>query len=193
MSEATTFPDEFNLADYFLHDRVREGRGDHPALLFGDRRWTYAEVAERTTALRRYFQRIQLPREHRVYIVLPDMPPFAWSLFATLEHGAVVAMGNSIAPTADLENVVRYSRAAVVITTPQVADALEPVLRTNPELRAVLLVPDVATGEDPEAETEPALATLRAEARMGRAVDRAVRGDRAIRGPTRRCARRSSR
>ena len=40
------FPDEFNLADYWLFAREREGRGDHPAIRFGDRTWTYAEVAD---------------------------------------------------------------------------------------------------------------------------------------------------
>jgi benzoate-CoA ligase family protein len=167
-----SFPDDLNLADYYVHDRIREGRGAHPAIRFGERSYSYAEVAERTTALRRYFQRIHLPREHRVYLVLPDTPPFAWSLFATVEHGAVVAMGNPAAPVADLEYVVAYSRAAVVITTPEVADALEPVLLASPELRAVLLVPDVATGDDPEGEVPLALERLRAAARFGgRAVE----------------------
>ena len=37
MTMTPTFPDDFNLADYFLFDRVREGRGDKVALRFGDR------------------------------------------------------------------------------------------------------------------------------------------------------------
>jgi benzoate-CoA ligase family protein len=173
-SSSVSFPDEFNLADYFVHDRVREGRGGHPAILFGDRRWTYAEVAERTTALRRYLQRIHAPREHRVLVVVPDMPPFAWSVFGALEHGAVVAMGNSIAPTADLAYLVGYTRAAVLVTTPAVAAALEPTLLGSPELRAVLLVPDVATGEDPEGAAGPVPDGLRDAMRAGRFEVRAL-------------------
>ena len=38
----------FNLADYYLFDRIEEGRGERIALRFGDRSWTYADVAERT-------------------------------------------------------------------------------------------------------------------------------------------------
>ena len=45
------FPDDFNLADYWLFARVREGRGDHPAVRFGDRAWSYADVAARARAL----------------------------------------------------------------------------------------------------------------------------------------------
>jgi benzoate-CoA ligase family protein len=145
-----TFPDQFNLADYFLFDREREGRGDRVAIRFGERRWTYAEVADRARALARAFHRLGVPREQRVYIVLPDTPPFAWAIFATLAHGGVVAMGNPHAPAADLEYVVRYSRAAAVVTTPEVAASLAPVLCDASDLRAVFLVPDVPTGGDCE-------------------------------------------
>lgn len=147
------FPDQFNLADYFLFDRLAEGAGDRVALRYGDRTWTYAEVAERSEALCRAFAAMGVPREQRVYIVLPDAPPFAWSLFATLAHGAVVAMGNPHAPAADIEYVVGYSRCAALITTPEVAEALAPVLVRSPHLKAVFLVPDAPTGED--CETEP--------------------------------------
>jgi benzoate-CoA ligase family protein len=144
------FPDEFNLADYFLFDRVREGQGERVALRFGERTWTYAEVAERSAAVARHLAAAGVPREHRVYIVLPDAPPFAWTLFGTLAHGAVVAMGNPHAPIADLEYVVHYSRAAALVTTPEVAAALAPVLVQSPHLRTILLVPDVPTGGDCE-------------------------------------------
>jgi benzoate-CoA ligase family protein len=149
-----TFPEEFNLADYCLFDRVREGRGGRTALRFGDRSWTYAEVAERSAGLAHLLAEVGVPREHRVYIALPDAPPFAWSLFATLAHGAVVAMGNPHAPAADLEYVLQYSRAAALVTTPAVAESLAPALLASPHLRAVLLAPDVPTGGDCEAAAE---------------------------------------
>jgi benzoate-CoA ligase family protein len=155
-----TFPDEFNLADYLLLDRIREGRGGRVALRFGERTWTYDDVAHRSLSLARWLGAAGVPREQRVYIVLPDTPPFAWAIFGTLVHGGVVAMGNPHAPVADLEYVVHYSRAAAIVTTPEVAASLAPVLRSSAHLRALLLVPDVATGGDPEAEVpaDPGLA-----------------------------------
>jgi benzoate-CoA ligase family protein len=147
-----SFPEQFNLADYFLFERLREGRGSRIALRFGDRSWTYEEVAQRTRALACAFAALGVPREQRVLIALPDTPPFAWSLFATLAHGAVVAMGNPHAPVADLEYLVHYSRAAVMVTTPEVAASLVPVLAASAHLKALLLVPDVATGGDCEGE-----------------------------------------
>ncbi|CAN5923254.1 hypothetical protein BH11MYX3_BH11MYX3_31660 [soil metagenome] len=147
----TTFPQDFNLADYYLFAREREGKGDKIAIRFGDRSWTYADVAERSRALARYFVDAQLTPEERVYIVLSDVPPFAWSIFGLLAAGGVLTMGNPISPTDDLVYVLGYVRAAVLITTPQVAAAIAPSLHSLPHLRLILLVPDAATGEDPEA------------------------------------------
>ena len=114
-SAGTTFPDEFNLADYFLFDREREGKGEKIAIRFGDRAWTYAQVAARSRALARYLVAHGLAPEQRVYIVLPDVPPFAWAIFATLAAGGVVTMGNPIAPPDDLGYVLAYVKAAVLI------------------------------------------------------------------------------
>ena len=92
------FPDEFNLADYFLFDRLAEGLGDEVALRYGDRRWTYREVADRSAALARALIADGLLPEERVHVVLPDAPPFAWSIFAILAAGATLTMGNPAAP-----------------------------------------------------------------------------------------------
>ncbi len=149
-----TFPERFNLADYFLFDRIAEGRGDRVAVRFGARAWTYADVADRTTKLAGALQSLGVRPEERVLVVLPDTPPFVWSIFATLKVGAVLAMGNPEAPAQDLAYLVEYTRASVVITLPRTATAIKEALVASPTLRAVLLVPDVATGDDPEGPVE---------------------------------------
>jgi acyl-coenzyme A synthetase/AMP-(fatty) acid ligase len=151
---APTFPDDLNLADYFLFDREREGCSDKIAIRFGERAWTYADVAARSRRLAAWLVASGLAPEQRVYIVLPDVPPFAWAIFGTLAAGGVVTMGNPIAPADDLAYVLDYVKAAVLITTPAVAAQLAPRLAHLAHaghLRAVLLAPDVATGDDPEA------------------------------------------
>ncbi|HEU0035290.1 MAG TPA: benzoate-CoA ligase family protein [Kofleriaceae bacterium] len=149
-----TFPETFNLADYWLFDRERDGSGGKTAIRFGDRAWTYADVADRSRALARYLVDAGLSPEQRVYIVLPDIPPFAWSIFATLAAGGVVTMGNPIAPVDDLRYVLDYVRAAVLITTPDVARQLAPHFPALHNLSTVLLAPDAATGSDPELRIE---------------------------------------
>jgi benzoate-CoA ligase family protein len=177
-----TFSDELNLADYFLFDRLREGKGDRVAIRFGDRAWRYAEVAERARALASALVARGLVPEQRVYIVLPDVPPFAWSIFATLAAGGVVTMGNPAAPPDDLAYVLDYVKAAVLITTPEVGEALAPRLAELPHLIGVLLAPAAATGEDPEAAVAPGPELARLAARSGAGSGRWVESlDAAIR------------
>ncbi len=147
MMATPQFSDDFNLADYFLFDRLRDGVGEKAAVLFGDRRETYSEVAAHTRALRGYFAQCGVRAEERVLIVLHDTPAFVWSFFATLHHGAVVAMGNPESPAADLAYLVEYTRASVVITLPRVAAAIADAL-AGADLRALILVPEVSTGGD---------------------------------------------
>jgi len=160
-------PETFNLADYFLFDRLDEGFGDTVALRFGDRSQTYAEVARDSEALAAHLMGAGVAREQRVLIVLPDTPVFAWAIFATLRIGAVVAMGN---PRADnLDYLLRYTRAAALITVPSVAQALR---ETAAEVGCHVVVGhDAATGEDVLAAVEaPAgQTTLAAALHDGRA------------------------
>jgi benzoate-CoA ligase family protein len=160
------FPDDFNLADYWLFDRLKEGKGSKVALRFGDRSWTYQEVADRSRALARALVDFGLRPDQRVYIVLPDTPAFAWGIFGTLAAGGVLTMGNPIAPVDDLAYVLEYVRAAVLITTPKLAAELAPKFRG-----IVLVAPDAATDEDPEAPCDGVGISLHAAIEQGRRSD----------------------
>jgi benzoate-CoA ligase family protein len=154
MTAPHALPEELNLADYFLFDRLNEpGIRDKPAVLFGERALAYGVVAERARALRGHLADAGVAPEQRVLLVLHDTPAFAFAFFATLHHGAVVAMGNPDAPPGDLAYLVEYTRAAALVTIPRVAAALEPSLRAA-RPRAIVLVPEVPTGGDVEAPLE---------------------------------------
>ena len=124
------FPDDLNLADYFLFDREREGKGDKVAMRFGDRSVDVrrGRGARRARSRGYLVDRGPAP-EQRVYIVLPDMPPFAWAHLRD-------ARGRRRAHDGQPDRAGRRpratcsttSRAAVLITTPAVATALAPRL-----------------------------------------------------------------
>ena len=46
-----SFPEDLNLAQYFLFDRIGEGLGSKAALRYGERSYTYGLVAQRTRAM----------------------------------------------------------------------------------------------------------------------------------------------
>lgn len=152
--EPVRFPETFDLADYYLFRRIEEGLGGKVAVRYGDRSYTYDQVADRARALAGYLRSLGIAREQRVYVVLPDTPAFAWAFLGTLAGGAVVTMGNPLAPTEDLDYVLDYVGAAVLVTLPHVAEALGPVLLDKFSLRSVLLVPDVPTGGDCEGKVD---------------------------------------
>ncbi len=88
-----------NLADYYLFDRITEGLKDRTALRYGPREWYYGDIANRTTLTGQLLLEQGIKPGQRVYIILPDCPPFAWCFFGALKAGGVVAMGNPISST----------------------------------------------------------------------------------------------
>ena len=155
---APTFPEVFNLADYFLFDRLGEGLGEKIALRFGAREWSYERVAEKTLDFASCLRDADVRRGERVLILLPDTPPFAWVFFGTLKNGCVVAMGNPDSPFDQLAYLVEYTRATAIVTVPKVAELLEarmnelarPTYQRLLEVRRVWVAPDAPTGDDPE-------------------------------------------
>jgi benzoate-CoA ligase family protein len=151
------FPDQFNFAQYCLFDRITEGRGSHPAILFGDRQWTYQQVVDRSVIVARFLLSDGLHPEDRVAIVLPDIPPFAWGIFGVLAAGGILVMGNPQSPVVDLAHMLSYVKATTLVTTKDVAIAVGQQTEVHlPHLQRVLLVPDASTNDDPEAAVDVA-------------------------------------
>ena len=86
--------EQFNIADYFLDARLREGRGDRPAVLTDARTWTYRDIQALAHRFGNLLAGLGVEPEHRVMIALPDGPEFVAALFGTLKLGAVVVMVN---------------------------------------------------------------------------------------------------
>jgi benzoate-CoA ligase family protein len=144
-------PEDLSLARHFLFDRLDEGLGPKVALRFGCRSWTYETVAAKSRKMAALLAAHGVRRGERVLLVLPDIPPFAWAFFGALTRGAVVAMGNPLAPIENIEYLVAYTRATAVITVPEIATKLRASVETPAsEVQAIFVVPDAATGEDPE-------------------------------------------
>jgi benzoate-CoA ligase family protein len=178
MTQPPRFPDRFNLADYFLFERLREGLASKVALRFGRHAYTYDEVARRTRAFAAALEEADVRRGERVAIVLPDVPAFAWTFFGTLARGCVVAMGNPDSPLEALEYLVDYTRATAIVTVPRVAAALRDRMRAGwvgREVRRVWGVTDAAAldggSEDPDAECDIGDGIFRCLSRELAAID----------------------
>lgn len=128
-------PEEFNIADWFLDARVREGRGDRVALRTDERNWTYAEVAEIAARYGGVLRDAGVEPEQRVILALDDGPEFVGALFGVLKIGAVVVMVNPRLPDDAIAYFVRYTRAKAAVAEPDAAGALRRAARGAPCFR----------------------------------------------------------
>ena len=108
-------PDTFNIADYFLGDRIAEGRGDRRAVVTSKGELTYRDVEELANRFGNLLLRSGVRPEERVLIALPDGPEFVAALFATLKIGAVVVMLNPHIKPDEIDYFFRYTRGAVLL------------------------------------------------------------------------------
>ncbi len=108
-------PEQFNIADYFLDARVREGKGDRPAVLTDAATFTYRAIAALANQFGHALREAGVQPEQRVMIALPDGPAFVAALFGTLKIGAVVVMVNPQLKPDAIEYFYGYTRARVIV------------------------------------------------------------------------------
>jgi benzoate-CoA ligase family protein len=110
-------PERFNIADYFLVDRLAEGRGDRTAILTAGAAYTYAEVDDLANRYGNLLLRADVRPEERVLIALPDGPEFVAAIFGTLKIGAVVVMLNPHVRPDEIEYFYDYTAGAVLLVS----------------------------------------------------------------------------
>ena len=166
--EPPSFPERFNLAEYFLDHNLDEGREGKPALFCGDEVRTYARLVERSQRLAAVLRRHGLRPEERVLIVLPDGFEFAEAFFGILRAGGVFAMVNPLLKRDDYRHYLDYTQARIVVCHSSTLPELEPAFRKSRHAQSLLVVgsdsglhvayEDALDAEDPtsvEAEVEP--------------------------------------
>ncbi len=106
-----------NIADYYLGDRLREGRGDRVALHVDDGSHTYADVERLARRFGHALRHLGVRQEERVIVALPDGAEFVGALFGILKIGAVVVMVNPGLGVDALRAILDYGRIGVAIVS----------------------------------------------------------------------------
>ncbi len=139
-------PEAFNIADYFLDDRIREGKGERTALLTDARRYTYREVQDLANRFANLFLAAGIQPEQRVIIALPDGPEFVAALFGALKIGAVVVMVNPDLNVGAIEYFLAYTRATLAVIH-QEARATFETAAGGSRLKGMLVVDEAGFSE----------------------------------------------
>ena len=143
----TSFPERFNMADYFLYHNLEEGRENKVCLYFEDQTWTYGEVARLSNQTGNVLREFGADIEDRVLLVLPDCPEFVWTWFGAARIGSVITMVNPLLPVADYEYYLDYTRARVAVVHESLLKTFAEAAANARYLRSVLVV---GNSESPE-------------------------------------------
>jgi benzoate-CoA ligase family protein len=135
--------ERFNLTTWFVDRHLDEGRGDRLALLCGDRRVTYAELAALVNRAGNVLRDFGVRQEERVLLALSDGIELVAGWYAAQKIGAVTAEAYAFLPAKDFTYYLDYTRAGVVVvdaTTLERMREARAALRERPWPRTLLVV-----------------------------------------------------
>lgn len=119
--------ERFNLTSWFLDRHVQESRGERVALLCGERRVTYAELAGLASRAGHALRGVGVRQEERVLLALGDSVEFVAAWYGAQKIGAVTAEAYTFLQAKDFAWYLDYTRAAAVIvdatTLPRMREA----------------------------------------------------------------------
>lgn len=112
---ALEFPSELNLSVEYVDRNVEEGRGDDPALVYQDERYTYREVLQNVSKAAHLLRELGLEPEQRVLLMVGDHPEFVWFWFAAVRMGAIVSAVNPDGKPEELAYYLDYTRSRILV------------------------------------------------------------------------------
>jgi benzoate-CoA ligase family protein len=133
-----TIPEQLNLADWFLADRLREGRGARIAIRTDTASFTYAEVDARANQYAQLLCGAGVQPEQRVIIAMDDGPEWVAAFFGILKLGAVVVMVNPQLKADSIEYFLNYTRATAAVVGAVAATEFRTAAGAAPHLRHVI-------------------------------------------------------
>ncbi|HUI81164.1 MAG TPA: benzoate-CoA ligase family protein [Bryobacteraceae bacterium] len=157
-------PDSYNLVDHFVDRHLREGRGGKTAIVCGDQRLTYADVAAQVNRVGNGLRKLGLQEEQRVLLALPDTPEFAAAYFGTMKIGAVAVPTSTALRASDYAYFFEESRAKIAIVHSTLLAEAGPAVSGQRYLKHVIVCGEPVEGylpweqflEDPSSELEMA-------------------------------------
>ncbi|HEX7269957.1 MAG TPA: AMP-binding protein, partial [Streptosporangiaceae bacterium] len=139
--------ESFNASVYLLDRQVEAGRGGHLAVTGPAGSLTYAELSQRVAELSSGLQALGVRPEERVLLVTSDRPETVITFLALLRVGAVAVPVSTMYNGTELGELLRDTRARVVVATGEFAAAAREAMRLAPEASTLVLAGESTGGE----------------------------------------------
>src|SRR5262249_52751353 len=117
-----------------------------PAVVYGDRSWTYPELAERVNRLASALRAAGVERGDRVAFLVPNIPPMLEGHFGVPLAGASLVAINTRLAAPEVEYILCHSGAKVLVVDTELAHLVAPSLEELPDLELVVSVADMPGG-----------------------------------------------
>jgi len=132
--------ESFNASVYLLDRQVEACRGGHLAVTGPAGSLTYAELSQRVAELSSGLQALGVRPEERVLLVTSDRPETVITFLALLRMGAVAVPVSTMYNGTELGELLRDTRARVVVATGEFAAATREAMSLAPEASTLVLV-----------------------------------------------------
>ncbi len=119
---------------------------DKEAVVHADRRYTYAELGERSWRLANALRARGLQKGDRVATLLPNCPAMLEAHFGVPAAGGILVTVNTRLSGAEVEYILRHSGAVTLLLDAELADLVEPLDLSGIE---VIRVDDTGAPGDP--------------------------------------------
>jgi benzoate-CoA ligase family protein len=129
----------FNASVYLLDRQVEAGRGGHLAVTGPAGSLTYAELAQQVAELSSGLRALGIRPEERVLLVASDRPETAVTFLALLRMGAIAVPVSTMYNGVELGELLRDTRARVVVATAEFAAVAREAMGLAPEATTLVV------------------------------------------------------
>jgi benzoate-CoA ligase family protein len=136
---AIRVPREYNAAVDFVDRHLDEGRGDKVAFIDDTTSLTYASLAEQVNRVGNALHDLGVRMEQRVILLLLDTVTFPAVFFGAIKIGAVPVPVNTMLTPEDYDDLLRDSRATVLVVSGALYPKVASILTGQPFLEHVVV------------------------------------------------------
>ncbi|HEU5433610.1 MAG TPA: acyl--CoA ligase family protein [Thermomicrobiales bacterium] len=119
---------------------------EKPAVIYGERSWTYPELNERVHRLASALRAAGVAKGDRVAYLVPNIPPMLEGHFGVPLAGGILVAINTRLSSNEIAYILQHSGSKVLVVDSILARQAEPILGDVPDLQTIVTIEDEPGG-----------------------------------------------